>query len=30
MLTFVLSWLVVVTVLIAMGADVAPDAAGAR
>ncbi|GAB1516415.1 hypothetical protein [Actinophytocola sp. KF-1] len=30
MVTFVLTWLVVVTVLIAMGPDVAPDTAGAR
>ncbi len=30
MLTFVLTWLVVITVLIAMGPDVAPDTAGAR
>ena len=29
-LTFVLTWLVVVTVLIAMGPDVAPDTAGGR
>lgn len=29
-LTFVLTWLVVVTVLIAMGPDVAPGTAGAR
>ena len=30
MLTFVLTWLVVITVLIAMGPDVAPDTARAR
>ncbi len=29
-LTFVLTWLAVITVLIAMGPDVAPDTAGAR
>jgi hypothetical protein len=30
MLTFVVTWLAVITVLIAMGADMAPDSAGAR
>jgi hypothetical protein len=30
MMMFVLSWLSVVTVLIAMGSDIAPDTAGAR
>jgi len=30
MVSFVLTWLVVVTVLIAMGPDVVPDTAGAR
>ena len=30
MLSFVLTWLVVITVLIAMGPDIAPDTAGAR
>ena len=30
MLSFVLTWLVVVTVLIAMGPAIAPDTAGAR
>jgi hypothetical protein len=30
MLTFVMTWLAVITVLIAMGADVTPDSAGAR
>lgn len=30
MMTFVLTWLVVITVLIAMGSDIAPDTAGAR
>ena len=30
MLTFVLSWLAIVTVLIAMGPGVVPDTAGAR
>jgi hypothetical protein len=30
MVTFVLTWLVVITVLIAMGPDMAPDTAGAR
>jgi hypothetical protein len=30
MLTFVLTWLAVITVLIAMGADVTPDTARAR
>ena len=30
MLSFVLTWLLVVTVLIAMGPDIAPDTAGAR
>ena len=30
MMTFVLTWLAVITVRLAMGADVAPDTAGAR
>ena len=30
MLTFVVTWLAVITVLIAMGADITPDTAGAR
>lgn len=30
MMTFVLTWLAVITVLIAMGSDVTPDSAGAR
>jgi hypothetical protein len=30
MMTFVLTWLAVITVLIAMGSDIAPDTAGAR
>jgi hypothetical protein len=30
MLTFVVTWLVLITVLIAMGTDMAPDTAGAR
>lgn len=30
MLTFVVTWLVLITVLIAMGTDIAPDTAGAR
>ncbi|MFI7677812.1 hypothetical protein [Actinophytocola sp. NPDC049390] len=30
MLTFVLTWLVVITVLIAMGPVMSPDTAGAR
>jgi hypothetical protein len=30
MMTFVLTWLAVITVLIAMGSDIAPDSAGAR
>ena len=30
MMTFVVTWLAVITVLIAMGSDIAPDTAGAR
>ena len=30
MLAFVLTWLTVITVLIAMGPDIAPDTAGGR
>lgn len=30
MMTFILTWLVVITVLIAMGPDIAPDTAGGR
>jgi len=30
MMTFVLTWLAVITVLIAMGSDITPDSAGAR
>jgi hypothetical protein len=30
MLSFVLTWLAVITVLIAMGPDITPDTAGAR
>ena len=30
MLTFVLTWLAVITVLIAMGPNITPDTAGAR
>jgi hypothetical protein len=30
MMTFVLTWLAVITVLIATGTDLSPDSAGAR